>query len=80
MIKHAIPLSMAEPDKTYVISHISADSNVYITLKGYGILPGSIIKYVFSSPAKDPSAYEIMGSVIALRRDISKKIFIFTLK
>lgn len=80
MTNHTIPLSMAAPDKAYTISRISTDYNVSSVLKGYGIFPGSTIKHVFSSPSKDPSAYEVMGTIIALRRDLVEKIFIFPVK
>ena len=39
-----------------------------------GIVEGSIIKKEFSSIFKDPSAYLIKGSLIAIRNDSSKYI------
>jgi len=46
------------------------------TLRGYGIFPGSTVKLLFRSPAKNPCAYEIMGAVLALRDEDSASIMI----
>jgi Fe2+ transport system protein FeoA len=39
-----------------------------------GILPGTRIESVMSSPLGDPIAYRIRGSVIALRREQAQQI------
>lgn len=41
-----------------------------------GIINGTKIKPVFVSPLNDPVAYEIRGSVIALRKEDSDKIYV----
>ena len=40
------------------------------------IIPGALIRHLFDSPAKDPSAYEVMGAVLALRHEDSEKILV----
>jgi len=39
-----------------------------------GIIKNTKIKSLFKSPSGDPTAYEIRGSIIALRKEDSKKI------
>lgn len=70
----SIPLPEAVPEKEYVINYIKNGNLTQGFLKGYGIFPGSKIKLLFRSPAGDPSAYEIMGTVIALRYEDSRFI------
>ena len=36
----------------------------------------ALIRHLFDSPAKDPSAYEVMGAVLALRHEDSEKILV----
>ncbi|NLD19197.1 MAG: ferrous iron transport protein A [Clostridiales bacterium] len=76
MIKYSIPLPSAKPGKEYVINRIEKHGSNTDSLKGYGIFPGIKIKLLFSSPTKNPSAYEIMGTVLALRHEDSNDIYI----
>ncbi len=39
-----------------------------------GFIPGTIITVVFESPLGDPVAYNVRGTLIALRRDESENI------
>lgn len=41
-----------------------------------GFIPNTIVKALFPSPAKDPIAYEVRGTVIALRSEESSQIYI----
>jgi DtxR family transcriptional regulator, Mn-dependent transcriptional regulator len=34
-----------------------------------GFVPGSVVEARFASPAGDPTAYEVRGALVALRRD-----------
>ena len=76
MSTNSIPLPMAMPGKDYIISHIENGKTSAANLKGYGIFPGSKIKLLFNSPTKNPSAYEVMGAVLALRQEDSKNIYV----
>ena len=71
-----IPLPLASLGREYIIDHIKSGKTSVSNLSGYGILPGIKIKLLFTSPFSDPCAYEVMGSVLALRREDSKNIFI----
>jgi ferrous iron transport protein A len=39
-----------------------------------GILPGTVVENVMRSPLGDPIAYQIRGSIVALRSDQAKLI------
>lgn len=41
-----------------------------------GLIPGTTVKSLTKSPAGDPIAYEIRGSVIALRSEEGSKILV----
>lgn len=71
-----IPLPRAIPGKEYIIHSVKNGKTDANTFKGYGIFPGSRIKLLFNSPTKNPSAYEVMGAVLALRREDSSNIYV----
>lgn len=76
MSENYISLPMITPGREYTISHIADGKNDAVSFRGYGIFPGSKIKLLFNSPTKNPSAYEVMGAVLALRREDSKNIYV----
>lgn len=76
MKEHTIPLSMAALGKEYMIDHIQNGKTLADHFRGYGIIPGSKIKRLFNSPTKNPSAYEVMGAVLALRHEDSSNIYV----
>ena len=41
-----------------------------------GFAPSLEVKTLFKSPAQNPTAYEVMGAVLALRREDASKIII----
>lgn len=41
-----------------------------------GFIPNTLVKTLFRSPASDPTAYELRGSVIALRSDEASQIIV----
>ena len=45
-------------------------------LKDLGIVPGTRIRCLYRSPLQDPTAYEIRGAVIALRKEDSAEILV----
>ncbi|MGN0703329.1 MAG: FeoA family protein [Lentihominibacter sp.] len=76
MHSDSIPLPSASPGRDYIIDHIDTEQTSPDNFRGYGIFPGSRIRLLFSSPFSNPSAYEIMGTVIALRHEDSSNIFV----
>ena len=69
-----ISLNELKINESAIIHHIDNKSNLKRRLEDIGITKGSIIKYEFSSPFKDPKAYLIKGCTIAIRDDDSKYI------
>ena len=41
------------------------------------MIEGTTVKPVFRSPLGDPTAYEVRGSLVSLREEVSKKIETF---
>ncbi|HHX16500.1 MAG TPA: ferrous iron transport protein A [Mollicutes bacterium] len=41
-----------------------------------GLIPKTIVKPLMRSPSKDPTAYEIRGTVVAIRSEEAKKIIV----
>lgn len=76
MTKQVIPLFNASPNKEYMIVSIDTNKNKPTDFSGYGLMPGVKIKLLFSSPSKDPSAYEVMGAVLAIRQKDSNMIYV----
>jgi DtxR family Mn-dependent transcriptional regulator len=76
-------------DSHETLSNISVDEEVIIvglskSLRGqqrrrlldFGIVPGTVIKPRLKSLSGDPTAYEVRGTTVALRKNQSDKIFI----
>ena len=70
-----IPLSCIDFGKDYIIKYITSDI-LAKNFHGYGLSPGTKIKLLFKSPAGNPCAYEVLGSVIALRHEDSQNIYV----
>lgn len=43
-----------------------------------GFAPTLEIKALFKSPAQNPAAYEVMGAVLALRKEDASKIIVYS--
>ncbi|MFM9079307.1 MAG: ferrous iron transport protein A [Opitutaceae bacterium] len=39
-----------------------------------GFVPGSVVEARFASPAGDPTAYEVRGALVALRREQARHV------
>ena len=51
-----------------VVNKINCQGIIRRRLMDIGILPGSVVSCVLSSPSGNPMAYLVKGSVIALRK------------
>lgn len=56
------------------ISSINVDGTMRRRLLDFGFTIGAFVIPRFRSPLGDPTAYEVMGSIVALRNDIASKI------
>ncbi|MBP3502841.1 MAG: ferrous iron transport protein A [Clostridia bacterium] len=61
---------------TVIIDSLNCTGKLHRRFLDLGIIPGTKITPIFSSIFNDPVAYEIRGSVIAIRNEDSKKISI----
>lgn len=57
-------------------SLLHANGNIRRRILDLGIVQGTRIKPVLKSPLGDPTAYEIRGTIIALRKEDSKLIYV----
>lgn len=58
------------------VSHLKTDGFLYQRFVDLGIVPGTEIKALFSSPAGNPRAYSVRGATIALRNTDASRIAI----
>lgn len=64
--------------KTAKILYINCNKIIKRRLLDLGIIENSNITPVFRSPFKDPTAYLIRGTIVALRSDDTRKIIVTT--
>lgn len=60
-------LNKLEMNKTGYIKYLNCNESVRRRLLDLGLIDGTPITSLFVSPSGDPTAYEVRGSVIALR-------------
>lgn len=56
------------------VENIYCEENIKRRLMDLGIVRGTEIKAILKSPSGNPKAYEVRGSVIAIRSEDAKKI------
>ncbi|MDD5794045.1 FeoA family protein [Clostridium sp. HCP1S3_B4] len=69
-------LSEAELETTVKVVKIRAQGELRRRFFDLGIVEGTNIKVLYESPFKDPRAYYIRGTIIAMRGDESKNIIV----
>ena len=62
--------------QTAKIKKIETESSIKRRLLDIGLIPNSTIKCILKSPWNDPVAYEIKGTLIAIRTCDSKNILV----
>ena len=63
-------------NETAFIKELSCSAAVKRRLLDLGLIEGTKITPIFVSPSGDPTAFEIRGSVIAIRIEDTKLIFL----
>lgn len=61
-------------DDQAIIKQINCSELVKRRMMDLGIVKGTPIKAILKSPSGNPKAYEVRGSVIAIRSEEAKKI------
>jgi len=69
-----IALAALNPGQTGIVYSFSQEGNLTQRLKDLGLVPGTSVACLGRSPLGDPSAYQIRGAVIALRRRDSSRV------
>lgn len=63
-------------NKIGIIKKLNSNETIKRRLLDLGMVKNTIIKTLYKSPLGDPVAYLMRGSVIAIRNDDAKNIFI----
>lgn len=75
-MKSAISLINLKIDSTAKIEHINCSDNIKRRLLDLGIVPETTITPVFASTCGDPIAYEVRNTILAIRNQDAKNIFV----
>lgn len=75
-MSHTCQLNELKIGQTAKIKKIETENSIKRRLLDIGLIPNSIIKCILKSPWKDPIAYEIKGTLIAIRNCDSKHILV----
>lgn len=71
---NTINLSQLELNKIGVIEDIKCEETIKRRLLDMGLVKGTKIVPVLTSPSKDPRAFEVRGTIIAIRQEDAVKI------
>lgn len=74
-----MPLSKSSAGEKLKVLAIRLNKRKKRRISDLGILPGTEIKVLQKSPAGDPVAYFVRGTVIALRNEDAVKIIVETI-
>lgn len=59
-----------------IVQELKCDGNIGRRLLDMGLIKETKIKPVLVSPSKDPRAFEVRGSIIAIRKEDAERIYI----
>lgn len=69
-----INLSQLPLNKKGTVQELKCDGNIRRRLLDMGLVKGTNIVPVLVSPSKDPRAFEVRGSIIAIRKEDAENI------
>ncbi len=73
-MKTVISLDQLEPGRSAKVVQIDDEMGAARRLREFGLIPGGVIRCRMRSAGGDPTAYEIRGTVIAIRREDAARI------
>lgn len=73
---NTISLSELLLNQKGIIEDIKCDENIKRRLLDMGLVKGTTIVPVLTSPSKDPRAFQVRGTIIAIRKEDADKIII----
>ena len=76
MKTEVINLSQLPLNRNGSIQELKCEGNIRRRLLDLGLVKGTNIPPVLISPSKDPRAFEVRGTIIAIRKEDAKNIFI----
>ena len=71
-----VPLNCVEIGKSVEVEKLNSVGDIRRRMLDLGIVNNTRIKPVLKSPSGDPTAYEIRGAIIALRKEDSNLIMV----
>ena len=74
MEAEVINLSQLPLNKVGIIQELKCEGNIRRRLLDMGLVKGTKITPVLVSPSKDPRAFEVRGTIIAIRKEDAKQI------
>lgn len=69
-------LTNAELGEEYTVCEVGNEHNMKTRFSDLGIIKGATVKPLYRSPFGEPTAYEILGAVMALRKEDSDSILV----
>ena len=75
-MNNKISLDKINLNKEYLVEDILLDEHILQRIYDLGLIENTVIKALYKSPFNDPTAYLVRGSVIAIRDNDAKKIFV----
>lgn len=75
-MKKFIPLHLLPMGRTARVKELTADGKVRRRMLDLGLISGTKVEALRKSPSGDPTAYEIRGTVIALRSEEASQIMV----
>ncbi len=75
-VSNTTPLSSLAEGSFALVAEVAVEGLTGRRLLDLGLVPGTKIEVIRRSPAGDPVAYGIRGTVIALRKEIADKILV----
>ena len=74
MEAEVVNLSQLPLNKNGIIKELKCEGNIKRRLLDMGLVKGTSIKPVLISPSSDPRAFEVRGTIIAIRKEDAKNI------
>ena len=71
-----ISLSKLPLNETGIIKKLNVNETIKRRLLDLGMINGTNVKALYKSPLKDPTAYLIRGSIIAIRNEDANNILV----
>ena len=72
--EHTVSLPLLAIGEKARVCNVSSSKDMEIRFCDLGVVPGTVVRAVLSSPGGNPRAYLIMGSVIAIRNEDARGI------